>query len=142
MSLVPQFTIFLENKVGRLNELLMALQTAKIDCLAMMLIDAMDTISVRMVVNYNDQIREILHKKSFMHHENGVTVVQLEHSQDLKAITCALAQAEVNLYYLYAFTHQASGKPTFVLGTEDASLATETLVKSGLKVLQEKDLAR
>lgn len=142
MSSVPQFTILLDNKVGRLNELLIALHQAQIDPLAIMLFDTIDTISARVVVNYPDLMRELLHKKHFMHQEHSVNVVQLDHTQNLTTITCALAQAEVNLYYLYAFTHQAAGKPTFVVRCEEPILAAEALARQKLVVLSEKDLAR
>lgn len=142
MNLIPQFTVLLENKVGRLNELLIALHQAQIDPLAIMLFDTVDTIGVRLIVNYADMMRELLHKQSFMHQEHTVSVVQLDHTQHLKTITCALTQAEVNLYYMYAFTHQAAGKPTFVLRCEEPHLAAEALLKNHLVVLTEKDLAR
>lgn len=142
MSLIPQFTILLDNKVGRLNELLIALHQAQIDPLAIMLFDTIDTIGVRLVVNYPDMMRELLYKKNFMHQEHRVNVIQLDHTQNLTTVTCALAQAEVNLYYLYAFTHQAAGKPAFVLRCEEPHLAAEALERNKLMVLTEKDLAR
>jgi hypothetical protein len=139
---IVQFTILIENKVGRLNDLVMLLANNHLHLIALSVLDTTDTVSVRLVVNYSDQAREVLHANGYPFRESEVVAVEIENEQELKHVTCSLVQAEINLYYIYAFLMRPGGKTGLVVRCEDPDLAEEILRKNRITVLSEADIAR
>ncbi len=139
---IVQFTVMLENKVGHLSDLVLLLSNNHLHLIALTLLDTTDITAVRLVVNYPDQAREVFRTHGFLFHEHAVVAVEIESEQDLKCVTCALVQAEINLHYIYAFLMRPGGKTGLVIRCEDPDLAEDVLIKNNIRVLSDKDIAR
>ena len=57
---VRQFSIFVENKVGRLNEMVESLAGADVHIMALCLVDTTDSTIIRIVVDYPERAEQIL----------------------------------------------------------------------------------
>ena len=75
---VRQFSIFVENKVGRLNELVESLSGADVHIMALCLVDTTDSTIIRIVVDYPERAEQILDEHRFAH--DDVPVLALIHT--------------------------------------------------------------
>ncbi len=139
---VRQFSIFADNKVGRLNDLIMMLASHDIHIMSVCMIDTTDDTIIRLIVNYWEQARDFFHEHGFAFSLNEVVVAEINTEQDFKNVTCALVQAEINIHYMYPMLARPRGKCGLVLRLEDNELAADTLTRSGIRVLAHSDIAR
>jgi hypothetical protein len=141
-NVIKQFSIFAENKVGRLNDLLTLLASKDVHVLALCLVDTTDSTIIRIVVDYPEVAAPLLTRNGFAHSLVHVLGVEIATEEELKLVTCALVQAEINIHYVYPFLMRPNGRTGLVLNPEDPDLATEVLNRNQIKVLTQTDLAR
>lgn len=139
---VVQLSLFAENKVGRLNELILALEQADVHIMALCTIDTTENAIIRIVPDYPEVAERVLRERGFAVDKIPVMAVEIIGEHQLKQITCALVQAEINIHYYYPFLFRPSGKYGLVMRVEDQDLAEEVLMRSGLTVLRQSDIAR
>lgn len=96
--------------------------------------DTTDTIAARFVINYPESLRDLLQREAILFKEQPILAVEINNSEGLKLITCALVEAEVNTYYIYPFLIQPSGKPAVVVRCEDMDMAEDVLNKNQLRL--------
>src|SRR5207245_2151721 len=95
---VTQFSVFLENRVGQLLEVLRAFHGSKVRIVGLTISDSADCSIVRLVLSHPEQGREILglHKLAFA--ENELLVTELPAGPGSLVDLCAsLPQAEINV---------------------------------------------
>ena len=139
---VKQFSVFVDNKVGRLNELVIMFENKGIHILAACTVDSTDSTIIRLVVDYWQTARDLLRKHNYSFSVNEVVVVEFNTEYDFKRVTCALLEAEVNIHYIYPLLSRPEGRCGLIIRLEDNDLATEVLIKNGIKVLTTNDIAR
>ena len=139
---VRQFSIFADNKVGRLNDVIMMLASQDIHIMSICMIDTTDDTIIRLIVDYWERARDFFHEHGFAFSLNEVVVVEINTEQDFKSVTCALVQAEINISYIYPMLMRPNGKSGLVLRLEDNDLAADVLTRSGIRVLTHTDIAR
>ncbi len=139
---VVQFSIFAENKVGRLNEVILALAAADVHIMALCTIDTTDSAIIRIVPDYPEEAERVLREKHFAFDTTHVLAVEIVGEHELKKITCSLLQAEINMHYYYPFLFRPNGKYGLVMRLEDQDLAEDVLRRNGLTVLSRNDIAR
>ncbi|MCC5804998.1 MAG: acetolactate synthase [Opitutales bacterium] len=139
---VRQFSVFADNKVGRLNELVQLLAKKGIHILAFSQLDTTECTIMRFIVDYHEEARDFLRERGYAFSEVEVIAVEIASEADLKHITAALVEAEINIHYLYSFIMRPQGKSGLALSLEDNDMATDILNCKGLRVLDQTDLAR
>lgn len=139
---VRQFSVFADNKVGRLHEILTRLHQVGLHVLALTSVDSTECTIVRLVVDYPEQAHEALEDFAFHFCETEVLVAEVPPEADLGRITAALLEAEINIHYAYPMLCRPNGHPALVLCLEDLELATQVLQQHQLKVLDQGDIAR
>ena len=98
-----QLSIFMENKPGQLVKVTETLTAANIDIRAMSLADTQDFGIVRMIVNDSVKAQAALREKGFMSTITKVMCIAMsDQPGGLGAVTRLLAEADVNIDYLYA----------------------------------------
>ena len=139
---VVQFSIFAENKVGRLNEVIQVLAQADVHIMALCTIDTTESAIIRIVPDYPELAERVLRESRFAFDTTHVVAVEIIGEFELKKITCALLQAEINMHYYYPFLFRPNGKYGLIIRAEDQDLAEDTLRRNGLTVLRRGDIAR
>ncbi len=139
---VIQFSVFADNKVGRLHELICDLHKEGLHVLALTLVDTTETTVMRMIVNYPEKARELFRKTNRAFCESELLVVRVNSEGDVRKVTQALVEAEINIHYLYPFVCTLHGKGALALSLEDYDLANSVLAACGLETLGQADLAR
>jgi hypothetical protein len=138
---VRQFTVFLENRVGRLQTLVRALEGGSGKIVALSIEESADCALVRLICSDPDESREVLHAADFSFGESELLAVELPQrsKQPLIEICSALLAAEINIHYSYPLLLHPRG-PSLVLYVEDPTLAAFLLIKKGFTLIGESDL--
>ncbi len=139
---VRQFSVFTENRVGRLSDLIARLQANAVHVMAITVLDTIDSAIIRLVLDDPDKARELLVEGGFAFHETEILAVEITAEADLKGVLAALLEAEVNIHYVYSFIKRPEGKSALVINVEDTEIASQSLNHRGFKVLNQRDIAR
>ena len=141
LTRVRQFTVFVENKVGRLQLLLRAVEEGVGRICALMIEECGDAALIRMIGAEPDYARELLRTAGLPFSETEVLVVAVpaKGRQPLLSMCSALLAGEINIHYTYPMIHHG---PAMVLYVDDATLAAQILIKKGFAILSENDLRK
>jgi ACT domain-containing protein len=139
---VKQFSVFTENRVGRLSDLTTLFKENDVHIVALTVLDFTDTTILRLVVDDNDKARELMVNNDFPYTECDVVAVEIADESDLKEVLAALLEAEINIHYVYSFIKRPEGRSALVLNIEDPDVAAQSLNNHGFKVLTQSDISR
>ncbi len=137
-----QFSVFTDNRVGRLHALVQKLGSRDIHIMALSQLDTTESSIIRFIVDYHEAARALLEECHYPHVETELLAVEVKTEAGLKYVTAALVEAEINIHYLYPFLSRPNGKSAFVLHLEDNDLAAEVLRAHQIRVLDQSDIAR
>jgi hypothetical protein len=136
-----QFTVFLENRVGALLEVIRRFEGTGIRICALSINEASECAFVRFIVSDTDRGREILERSGLAIIESNLLGVQLpEGTQPLLRVFTALLQAELNIMQAYPLIIRPNGKPAVALMVESIDAAAHTLIEKGFTIITEGDL--
>jgi len=139
---VIQFSVFLENKVGRLSEFTRMLSGNDIHIMAMTVLDTTDSSIVRIVVDDPDQTSSVLYLQGYSFTESILLAVELETVEDVPRLLSTILGAEINVHYLYPFLYRPQGKSALALHLEELEMAAEVIKQHQFKVLNQNDISR
>ena len=130
---VQQLSVFLENREGRLEEVLDVLAKSNVNIVALSLADTSDYGMLRMIVSDPNKGKAVLK-------ENGITsmltdVVALRVPHETGSLSRAMHQiveGDVNIEYMYAFANGADASA--VLKSDDPARVIDILKGSGFDV--------
>lgn len=138
---VTQFSVFLENRVGQLLEVVKAFQGSKVKVVGLSIADAADCCIVRLMLSHPEQGREILNLAEKAFAENELVVAELPTGPtSLIELCTALLQAEVNIHYAYPLIVHPHGRAAVALHVDNVEQAGVTLRDMGFEILCEADL--
>ncbi len=139
---VCQFSVFLENKVGQLLEVVRTFQGSKVKIVGLSISDSADCCIIRLILSHPEQGREILALNKLAFAENELMVAELHSGpQSLVDLCSALLQAEINIHYAYPLIVHPHGKAAVALHVDNVEQAGTTLRAKGFEILCEADLA-
>jgi hypothetical protein len=129
MYITSQFSIFMVNKPGVLAHVLSEFAKAKINVVAMTVMDSAEHGVLRIVVDLPDKAREMLTRLDMPYNETDVLCVVLENkSGALATVAEKLAKEHINISYAYCTSGARGGRTTGVLKVAD--------VKKAMKILE------
>lgn len=136
-----QFCVFLENRVGRLNDLMRQLESLDTRVMAMNIFDSVDFAMVRLLFTNSDRAREKLELSGFLFSESDVVGVELpDGDQPFHDVCSALVKAEVNIHHAYPLLYRCNGHGTIAMFVDDVDQAVQILRESGHRIVVENDL--
>lgn len=136
-----QFVVFLENRVGRLGELMRQVESLDIRVLSMSIDDSVDCANVRLIFNNSDRARERLELSNFMFSESDVVGVELpDDDQPFDAICTALLKVELNIHHASLLRYRREGHSAIAMYVDDVDLATRAFEDAGFRIITEGDL--
>ncbi|MSU54192.1 MAG: acetolactate synthase [Opitutia bacterium] len=139
---VHQFSVFVENRVGRLHELTSLLAGNAVHIMAVTLLDSTDSTIVRLVVDDPSKARELMVNNDFPYTECAILVAEIGDESELKGVLAALLEAEINIHYIYSFIKRPEGRSALAISCEDADTASQALGNRGFKILTQRDISR
>jgi len=126
---IKQVSVFVENKPGRLVEMLEVLQAHKMNIRALCISEGSDFGIVRMILSDPGKGAEAIRKAGFTATETTVLHAEMpdEPGGLLENVAKPLAEAGINLEYFYAFINPAPGKANIVIKASDPDRAEQVL---------------
>jgi hypothetical protein len=130
MQTSKQISIFLENKPGRLANVLSALAKEKVNVVALTIMDSSEHSVLRLVVNEVPQARDILQRLNTSFQETDVLLVELKNQPGALAHVCEqLAGEHVNIDYAYVSSGGKNGKVFGIFKVNNLEKARAILTK-------------
>ena len=130
MNVAIQFSIFMVNKPGVLAQVLGEFARAKINIIAMTMMDSVEHGVMRVIFETPERAREVLSKLNMPYNETEVLCVDLDNKPGaLAAVAEKLAKNHINISYAYCTAGARGGRTTGVLKVAD--------VKKAMRILQE-----
>jgi hypothetical protein len=139
---IRQFTVFLENRVGQLLEVVRRFEGTTVRIVALSIIDSAECAFVRFLLSHPEEGREVLERAGLAIIESDLIGVELpDGPQPLLQICTALLQAEVNIVQAYPLLVHPRGRPAVALMVDNIEIGLETLASKGFVMVTEGDLA-
>lgn len=138
---VPQVSVFLENRRGRLHEASEVLSKANISLVTLALADTADFGVMRFLVADAAQAAAVLKENGFTAIVNDVLAIEVpDRPGGLAEILAVLDQGMVNIEYIYAFAQNPRDRAVLVFRFNDTDAAIAILQQGGVNILRRVDL--
>jgi hypothetical protein len=139
---VRQFSIFLENRVGKLLDLLRHFDDAShVHVVGLNVIDSSDHAVIRLIPDDSNAARDLLRELGIAFSEIDVIVTVIDDSHSLADLCLYLLGAELNISFIYSLIRQSSiGDSTIAVAVDDLTLGGQILIRKGFNLLGEADL--
>ncbi|MDO5755145.1 MAG: ACT domain-containing protein [Tissierellia bacterium] len=129
---MKQISVYVENKVGSLEEATQILAKNKVNIRAFSVFDTTDFSILRMVVEPFKKAEEVLEENGFVWNSNEVLGLPLKDTPgSLHEVLALLKEGGFNVNYMYSIVMQEEGTPLIILHTDQMDKAA--------KFLKEKD---
>ena len=139
--MVRHFSIFLDNRVGKLRELLGDLsEESGVSVRAISIMDSSDYAVIRLIFDKPEIASRFLDRHGYPACQTNVLVAELGKDHELHHLCKFLLGAELNIRFAYPTMPRPDGHPTVVLSTDDNTLAGQILRRKGFRLFGEADL--
>lgn len=126
--LIKQVSVFIENKVGNLEEVIDAIAENDIDIYALSLADTTDFGILRMIVSDPDKAKTVLKEKGLIVKRTEVIAVTVEDKPGgLTKTLDKMRDNEINIEYMYAFIGKNEKGATVVMKVDKPDEAVKIL---------------
>ena len=127
---IQQLSVFLENREGRLDEVLAVLASNDVNIVALSLADTSDYGMLRMIVSDPNKGRAVLKDNGITAMLTDVVALRVPHATgSLSKAMHQIVEGEVNIEYMYAFANGTDASA--VLKTDDPARVVDILRGSG-----------
>ena len=131
METAKQVSVFLENKPGRLANVLRALERQKVNVTGLTVMDSHEHSVLRLVADDVNKARQAIKALGTPFTESDVVVVELRNQVGALAHVCELLAGEhVNIEYAYCSAGGRNGKTLGVFKVSNTEKATRVLSES------------
>lgn len=138
---IRQFTVFLENRVGQLLEVVRRFEGSNVRIVALTISDSAECALVRFLLSDPEAGREILERAGLAIVESDLIGVELPDTQQpLLQVCTALLAVEVNISQVYPLLTRPHGRPAVALMVDNIEMALDTLNTKGFHAIHEGEL--
>ena len=132
---IKQLSIFIENKVGRLQAIMDTLSENEINIRALSIAETTEFGILRIITSDIDKAKKVLRDIDVISKITDVIAVYIDDKAGgLAKMLQAITNAEINVEYMYAFLGRTEGKALMVLKADDAKKAEQALLGSGMEL--------
>ncbi len=139
---VTQFSVFMDNRVGKLHDLVEAFEDSLSQICALSVHEASDCAIVRIITSDARLSKRLLREHGLCFAENEVLIVEFSSGNSLESLCLHLLRAEINIRFAYPLMIRPNGTPTIALAVDDPTLAGQILRRKGFRLFGEADLPR
>lgn len=141
--IIKQLSVFLENRPGKLCEMVETLAKNDIDISALSLADTAEYGVLRLIVDKPDSAKDVFKEEGVIVSVNNVIAVTMDDAPGGSVqILRLLADADISIEYMYACVGKVSGKALMVVRTDNQEKAEETLKNGGFGQINPADIYR
>ena len=137
-----QLTVFVENRAGRLSEVLGVLKASNVNILSLSLADTTEFGLLRLIVDNPSLGKEKLQENGFSSLLSDVLIIEITHKAgSLQQLLSAIDKGGVSVEYMYGLSIK-SDEAHVVLKVSDTEKIGEILSANGVKTLSCQELAK
>ncbi len=141
--MLKQLTVFVENKQGTLVDITETLAANHVNLRALSIADTQDFGLLRLIVNDNDTAASVLQEKGYVLKITDVIGVKIgDQPGKLSTALSVLAQAGVNVEYLYAFMARTEKHAYVVIRPTDNAAAEKALEAANFHLITNADVEK
>ena len=130
---IKQLSVFLENREGRLDEVLKTLGSNGVNIVALSLADTADYGMLRMIVSEPQKGKEVLKEAGITAMLTDVVALRVPHATgSLSKAMHEIVAAGINVEYMYAFANGSDASA--VLKSDNPAKVVEVLKSTGFDV--------
>ena len=138
---IQQLSVFIENKPGRLAEITEVLANADVDIRAISVADTSDFGILRVIVDRPKEAVIALREHGMTVSLTNVLAVGIpDEKGSFSKVIRILADAGIDVEYIYAFVSRDKDKAYVIIRTEKSTRAAQVLVQNGVEILTEEAL--
>ncbi len=135
---IKQLSVFLENRAGRLDEVLQILGANDVNIVALSMADTADYGMMRMIVSNPQKGRAVLKEAGITAMLTDVVALRVPHAAgSLAKAMHQIVDGDINVEYMYAFANGADASA--VIRCDDPLRVIDILKGSGFDVWSEKE---
>ena len=139
--MVQQLSVFLQNKSGKIAAVVRALSESGVDIRALSIADTTDFGILRMLVSDISVAKAALAEQNCILSVNEVTVVAVpDEPGGLSRVLSLMAQAEVDIEYMYSLIERGVDVAYLVFRVSDEARLLEVLSKNALETVSPQKL--
>ena len=143
MKLIKQISVFVENKSGRLSDILNVIGKNGIDISALSIADTTDFGIVRMIVNDPDKAAEILKSNNLVVKVTDVIALAVvDKPGGLAGEIEKLKNAGISIEYMYAFIGKSDKGALVIVRVENPEKALAVLKDENVTVVSPEEVYR
>lgn len=136
--IIKQISIFVENKAGRLAEITETIANAGIDIRALSIADTTDFGILRLIVDKPEAAALTLKEAGLTVSITNVIAVGIDDTPGAFSVPMrVLADAGIDVEYMYAFISRDTQKAYVILRVADNDVAAKALLDNGVTLLDE-----
>lgn len=125
---IQQISVFLENTLGRLETMCLALAQANVNLDTITITETAEFGIVRIIVDDVEKGVEVLKEAGFSPKKVDVLAVEVDDTPGALLKLLQKTRSEgVNVEYMYALTKKSSGRPVMVMSFKDLDIAEKAL---------------
>ena len=138
---IRQLSIFLQNRMGSLAKPLEVLTVADVNIRAMCMADTSEFGILRLVVDNPEKGKEALEQNNFLVKMTEIIGVEMNDSPGgLTSVLNTIKENNIDLEYLYAFTHEKKDKAILLLHTDDIDRLIDILNKNNITIVPSEEV--
>ena len=132
---IKQLSIFVENKVGRLQAIMDTLSENGINIRALSIAETTEFGILRIITPEVDKAKQVLRDVDVISKVTDVIAVYIDdRAGGLAKMLKAITDAGINVEYMYAFLGRTEGKALMVLKADDEAAAEKALKDGGIEI--------
>ncbi len=140
---IKQISIFVQNKQGRLAEIIDILGKNNINICALSIADTTDFGILRVIVDEPDKAEQILKEAGLAVTITSVIAVGIDDNPGGLAKPLHILSAKsVTIEYVYAFVSKSDHKAYVIIKVDDKDKAIEALIANNVPVMKHEELNR
>lgn len=133
---MKQLSIFLENREGRLEDVLSVLEEENINILSLSMADTSEYGMLRLLVSDPDKGRAALKERGFSATLTDVVAIKMDHKVgELRRVLRIICEAGINIEYMYALCTETD-EAAMALKPSNLSMAETVLKAAGVEFFE------
>ena len=138
---IKQLSIFLQNRMGSLSKPLEVLSDGGVNIRAMCMADTSEFGILRLVVDDPIKGKELLEENNFLVKITEIIGVEMNDTPGgLTHVLKTIKDNNIDLEYLYAFTHDKVGKAILLLHADDIDKLIDALTKNNIPIVPSEEV--
>ena len=137
-----QLTVFIENRAGRLSQVLSVLKENGVNILSLSLADTTEFGLLRLIVDDAAKGKEKLTENGFSSLLSDVSIIKIPHKVgSLQTLLKAIDENGINIEYMYGLSIDGA-EASVVMKTSDLDAAENVFTDHGVSFLTSEDIAK